>query len=253
MGRSAHRPSCPWFVHRRVHLTKPPQIAGTYWVGGVHCVRGGRAGRRPGSPAAISAGFVRLAAGRRRMRPAGVRGGANPAGPLGCRRRAAGGSVREGGARHRPSARRRTPRHLRRRLRWGGTSFWDFCTPAAFRRVAWCTFSGLLHGQGSDLSRETPTTAAGNADSIPPSCEGIPRFRRSEAFVILRIRERLARKPEGRGAQRAGVSCHGRAKVPKRCTRGCPGMPLAYRSPEKMHRQPRTGHARPVRAARKSR
>ena len=28
MGRYAHRPSCPWFVHLRVRLTKPPQIAG---------------------------------------------------------------------------------------------------------------------------------------------------------------------------------------------------------------------------------
>ena len=28
MGRCAHRPCCPWFVHRRVRLTKPPQIAG---------------------------------------------------------------------------------------------------------------------------------------------------------------------------------------------------------------------------------
>ena len=27
MGRYAHRPCCPWFVHLRVRLTKPPQIA----------------------------------------------------------------------------------------------------------------------------------------------------------------------------------------------------------------------------------
>ena len=33
MGRCAHRPVRLWFVHLRVRLTKPPQIAGACWLG----------------------------------------------------------------------------------------------------------------------------------------------------------------------------------------------------------------------------
>ena len=71
MGRCAHRPSCLWFVHLRVRLTKPPQIAGAQRVGVT--LRPWLAyGSRPPRLAAIGAGFARLAAGCSCVRPAGA-------------------------------------------------------------------------------------------------------------------------------------------------------------------------------------
>ena len=73
MGKRAHRPVCLWFVHQRVRLTKPPQIAGAPRAGSVLRPRLA-CGSRPPRPAAIGAGFVRLATGRARIRPADTRG-----------------------------------------------------------------------------------------------------------------------------------------------------------------------------------
>ena len=74
MGRCAHRPFCLWFALLRVRLTKPPQIAGQAgWGSAATAGFGGLAGAL--RPAAIGAGFVRLAAGRRCFRPVGARGG----------------------------------------------------------------------------------------------------------------------------------------------------------------------------------
>ena len=73
MGRCAHRPGGLWFCDLRVRLTKPPQIAEECGLG-VRAVRGGHSGCGHPAPAAIGAGFVRLAAGCSRVRPAGIRG-----------------------------------------------------------------------------------------------------------------------------------------------------------------------------------
>ena len=62
MDMHVHRPACPWFVHLRVRLTRPPQIAGACGSG-VRRSRGGRAGCGWRSPAAIGADFVRLRRG----------------------------------------------------------------------------------------------------------------------------------------------------------------------------------------------
>ena len=73
MGRCAHRPSCLWFVHLRLRLTKPPQIAvfgGRRHAASVGCARVVVARRS----AAIGAGFVRLASSCREARPAGACG-----------------------------------------------------------------------------------------------------------------------------------------------------------------------------------
>ena len=73
MGRYAHRSCCLWFYDLRVRLTKPPRIAGLAGWGLVAPAAGARAAGRT-RPAAIGAGFVRLAAGRTHVRPAGARG-----------------------------------------------------------------------------------------------------------------------------------------------------------------------------------
>ena len=64
MGRCAHRPSGLWFAHQRLRLTKPTQIAGACGLVPRRAC-GGRSGRARLWSAAIGAGFVRLASGRR--------------------------------------------------------------------------------------------------------------------------------------------------------------------------------------------
>ena len=82
MGRCAHRPCSPWFVHKQVRLTKPPQIAELDAVGRPPHPRHAFRLRPHPRPLAIGAGFVRLAAGRACLRPAGARRG-RPAVPSG--------------------------------------------------------------------------------------------------------------------------------------------------------------------------
>ena len=90
MGRSAHRPCSLCFAHLRVRLTKPPQIAGQTGRGSARPAAGVLLAAAP-RPAAIGAGFARLAAGRTRLRPADARGRRSRG-----RRRAAGHESRLG-------------------------------------------------------------------------------------------------------------------------------------------------------------
>ena len=77
MGRCAHRPYAPFFADQRVRLTKPPQVAAAGGPSPRRTCRPRVAGTTP-RPAAIGAGFVRLASGRTRTRPAGARVGSAP-------------------------------------------------------------------------------------------------------------------------------------------------------------------------------
>ena len=72
MGRYAHRPACLWFDNLYVRLTNPPQIARAHGLRRAAPAASVRvaAVRRP---AAIGAGFVRPAAGRKRIRPESAR------------------------------------------------------------------------------------------------------------------------------------------------------------------------------------
>ena len=64
MDIPVHRPCCLWFVHLRVRLTKPPQIAGTR-VGGVPRPRRGRGLHSPPT----RGDWCRFRAAGRRLRP----------------------------------------------------------------------------------------------------------------------------------------------------------------------------------------
>ena len=186
MGRCAHRPCCLWFVHLHVRLTKPPQTA----------VRAGWSPAAPTRrlqaaavlrPAAIDAGFVRLAAGRTRIRPAGARG-------LTGRRRP-----------QPPDAR---PARTKKRDSCSKNAVWERMRGSELRdgfdggAVSWGNAQALRSGRR--LRGEKP----------PPGAPGTPRFRPRPQFLNTNGRIWVQPRPPRRGGRPGPDSAPPRAGPP---------------------------------------